>query len=106
MAKELGIEQYLQEGVYTAQMGPAYETPAEARFLQMIGADAVGMSTIHETIVARHASMKVFGMSLITNKVALDEDSEVVCNHEEVLEISAKRAETMKSFVEKLVEKL
>ncbi|KAL5966090.1 Purine nucleoside phosphorylase [Taenia solium] len=106
VAKELEVEQYLQEGVYTAQMGPAYETPAEARFLQMIGADAVGMSTIHEAVVAKHANMKIFGMSLITNKVALDEDSEIVCNHEEVLEISAKRAETMKTFVEKLVEKL
>ncbi|VDK39150.1 unnamed protein product [Taenia asiatica] len=102
VAKELKVEQYLQEGVYTAQMGPAYETPAEARFLQMIGADAVGMSTIHEAVVAKHANMKIFGMSLITNKVALDEDSEIVCNHEEVLEISAKRAETMKTFVQKL----
>ncbi|VDM33742.1 unnamed protein product [Hydatigera taeniaeformis] len=106
IAMELEIEQFLQEGVYVAQMGPAYETPSEANFLRMIGADAVGMSTIHEAVVARHAGMKIFGMSLITNKVALDEDSEVICNHEEVLETSAKRAEIMKTFVEKLVGRL
>ncbi|EUB54952.1 Purine nucleoside phosphorylase [Echinococcus granulosus] len=106
LAKELSIERYLQEGVYIAQMGPSYETPAEARFLRMIGADAVGMSTIHETVVAKHAGMKIFGMSLITNNIVVDEDSQVNCNHEEVLETSAKRAEIMKTFVKKLVEKL
>nr|CUU97889.1 hypothetical transcript [Hymenolepis microstoma] len=85
-------------------MGPTYETPAEARFIRLIGADAVGMSTVHETSVARHADMKVFAMSLITNMIVQDEDSDELVNHEEVLEISNKRAETMKTFVTKLVE--
>ncbi|KAM3171173.1 hypothetical protein ACTXT7_017155 [Hymenolepis weldensis] len=104
VAEELEITKYLKEGIYCAEIGPTYETPAEARFLRMIGADAVGMSTAHETTIAKHAGMKVFAMSLITNKVVLDEDSNVQTNHEEVLETSAKRAETMKSFVERLVE--
>lgn len=104
IAKDQGIDQYLREGVYLTQMGPAYETPAEARFLRLIGADAVGMSTAHETTVAKHAGMKVFAMSLITNMVVQDEDSNVQCNHEEVLETGKKRTEIMKDFVTKLVE--
>nr|CDS34496.2 purine nucleoside phosphorylase [Hymenolepis microstoma]CDS35244.2 purine nucleoside phosphorylase [Hymenolepis microstoma] len=104
VAEELEITEYLKEGIYCAEIGPTYETHAEARFLRMIGADAVGMSTAHETTIAKHAGMKVFAMSLITNMVVMSEDSDVETNHEEVLAISAKRAETMKSFVERLVE--
>ncbi|VDO01637.1 unnamed protein product [Rodentolepis nana] len=106
VAEELEITEYLKEGIYCAEIGPTYETPAEARFLRMIGADAVGMSTAHETTIAKHAGMKVFAMSLITNNVVTSEDSDVLTNHEEVLATSAKRAETMKSFVERLVESL
>ncbi|VDO00395.1 unnamed protein product [Rodentolepis nana] len=101
---ELNIGEFLREGVYAAQIGPTYETPAEARFIRLVGADAVGMSTVHETSVARHADMKVFAMSLITNMIVQDEDSDELANHEEVLETSNKRAETMKTFVTKLVE--
>ena len=100
------MSKYVREGVYAAQMGPAYETPAEARFLCMIGADAVGMSTVHETTVACHSGMKVFAMSLITNMIVTDEDSDVICNHEEVLQISSERAETMKTFVMRFVREL
>lgn len=103
---ELGIEEFLREGVYAAQMGPTYETPAEARFIRLIGADAVGMSTVHETSIARHAGMKVFAMSLITNMIVQDENSGQLCNHEEVLETSNKRAEIMKVFVTRLVESM
>lgn len=106
IGKELQMDGYMREGVYCAQMGPAYETPAEARFLRMIGADAVGMSTVHETTVACHASMKVFAMSLITNMIVLDENSKVLCNHEEVLQTSAKRSEAMKTFVMHFVKEL
>ena len=66
IARERGIA--LKEGVYLASTGPTYETPAEYKYFRTIGADAVGMSTIPEVIVARHSSIPVFGMSVITNE--------------------------------------
>jgi purine-nucleoside phosphorylase len=73
----------LHEGVYTMVGGPNYETGAELRFLRAIGTDAVGMSTVPEVIVARHAGMQVLGLSLITNTATGNETGEV--NHAEVL---------------------
>jgi purine-nucleoside phosphorylase len=67
-ARKLGLE--LQEGVYAALAGPSYETPAEIRYLKAIGADLVGMSTVAETIAARHAGMNVLGISCVTNMAA------------------------------------
>ena len=64
-AAEKGIK--LREGVYVAETGPTYETPAEYRMFRMLGGDAVGMSTVPEVIVARHCGMEIFGMSVITN---------------------------------------
>ncbi len=72
IAKASGAAQ-LREGVYAGLLGPTYETPAESRFLRTIGADAVGMSTVLETILARAHGMEVLGLSLITNSAgALD----------------------------------
>jgi purine-nucleoside phosphorylase len=68
VAERMG--QALHEGVYAWQLGPQFETPAEIRMLRLLGADAVGMSTVPETIVARHAGMKVLALSLITNLAA------------------------------------
>jgi purine-nucleoside phosphorylase len=73
----------LREGIYAMVAGPSFETGAELRFLSTIGADAVGMSTAPEVVVARHMGMKVLGISLITN-AATGAESENV-NHEEVL---------------------
>jgi purine-nucleoside phosphorylase len=73
----------LHEGVYAMVGGPSYETVAELKFLRTIGADAVGMSTAPEVVVARHMGMRVLGISLITNTATGDETQEV--NHAEVL---------------------
>lgn len=86
MAKELRIE--LREGVYLMLAGPSFESPADVRFLRLIGADAVGMSTVPEVIVARHGGMRVLGLSLISNSLAGAHDK---VSHEEVL-AAGKRA--------------
>ncbi len=92
VAGELGFA--LQSGVYAGLAGPTFETPAELRFLQMIGADAVGMSTTPEVTVARHGGMRVLGFSIIGNLALPDEIEAVVETqgegvaevHDEVLE--------------------
>ena len=74
----------LREGVYCGLSGPSFEGPADLRFLHMIGADAVGMSTVPEVIVARHGGMRVLGFSGISNKANLD--GSTVTTHDEVIE--------------------
>lgn len=76
----------LHQGVYVGLSGPSFETPAELRFLQAVGCDAVGMSTVPEVTVARHAGIRVLGISGITNVAILDPDEDREANHEEVLE--------------------
>ena len=84
VAREEGIP--LHSGVYCAMSGPSFETPAEIRMLRMLGADTVGMSTVHEVLVARHGDLRVMACSGVTN-VAIDTvDSAFETNHEEVLE--------------------
>ncbi|MCY9196233.1 purine nucleoside phosphorylase I, inosine and guanosine-specific [Bacillus atrophaeus] len=86
MAQELQIP--VQKGVYTAVTGPSYETPAEVRFLRTIGSDAVGMSTVPEVIVAKHAGLRVLGISCISNAAAGILDQPL--SHDEVMEVTEK----------------
>lgn len=82
VASENGIP--LREGVYCGLSGPSFESPADLRFLRLAGADAVGMSTVPEVIVARHGGMRVLGFSGISNKANLD--GSTITTHEEVIE--------------------
>lgn len=84
--KRLGIQ--LFEGVYAALSGPSFETPAEIRYLRIIGADLVGMSTVPEVIVARHMSINVMAISCVTNMASGILDQPIT--HEEVLEVGAR----------------
>jgi purine-nucleoside phosphorylase len=74
----------LYQGVYVCLAGPSFETPADLRFLRAIGADAVGMSTVPEAIVARHGGQRVLGISGVSNKANLDGNT--ITSHQEVLE--------------------
>ncbi|MCR5423437.1 MAG: purine-nucleoside phosphorylase [Bacteroidales bacterium] len=91
-ANDMGIN--LREGVYVAETGPTYETPAEYRMYHMLGGDAVGMSTVPEVIVARHCGMEVFGMSVITN-CAKDLSESCLNNGDDVVSVADKAADTM-----------
>jgi purine-nucleoside phosphorylase len=82
VAKENNI--VLREGVYAGLSGPSFESPADLRFLRLAGADAVGMSTVPEVIVARHGNMRVLGLSGISNKANLD--GSTITTHQEVIE--------------------
>lgn len=93
---------HLQEGVYVGNTGPTYETPAEVRMARMIGGDAVGMSTVPEVIVARHAKMKVLGISCISNMAAGMLDQPLT--HEEVIETTEKVREDFLTYVKALIE--
>jgi purine-nucleoside phosphorylase len=84
VARQTGIP--LREGVYVSLAGPSFETPAELRFLRMIGADAVGMSTAPEVVIARHAGLRVLAISGISNLVRMEADPHTKTTHQEVLE--------------------
>ena len=94
----------LREGVYIMLSGPAYETRAEMRMLRGFGADAVGMSTAHEVIVARHAGVEVLGFSLVTNKAT--DDVEAGATHEEVIEMGRIGAERLVTLLADLLPRL
>lgn len=93
VAEELGIS--LKQGVYFAGTGPSYETPAEYKYFRLIGGDAVGMSTIPEVIVARHSSIPVFGMSVITNEAHDDYADDYVNDGDDVVEAANAAAVNM-----------
>ena len=101
-AASLGIE--LLHGVYAACQGPSYETPAEIRYLRKIGADAVGMSTVPEAIVARHMGVEVLGISCITNMAAGVLPQPL--NHEEVLEVARKARDMFGSLLQTIIKRI
>jgi purine-nucleoside phosphorylase len=101
-ARSLGIT--ARRGIYAALAGPSYETPAEIHMLRSFGADAVGMSTVPEAIVARHMGMKVLGLSCITNMAA--GISEAPINHEEVIETGQRVRETFTQLLRRVISKI
>ena len=104
IASELGIP--LKKGVYIAGTGPSYETPSEYKYFRMIGADAVGMSTIPEVIAARHASIPVFGMSVITNEAHDDYAEDYENNGDDVVAAADAAADRMTLLFERLIASL
>ncbi|XP_021441980.2 purine nucleoside phosphorylase-like isoform X3 [Oncorhynchus mykiss] len=106
VAEEQGCSSFLQQGVYCNVGGPAFETVAESKILLSLGADAVGMSTVPEVIVARHCGLRVFGLSLITNRVASEYGSQDRANHEEVLEITQRRTQDLQKLIINLLARI
>lgn len=104
LAAELGIS--LKQGVYFAGTGPSYETPAEYKYFRLIGGDAVGMSTIPEVIVARHSSIPVFGMSVITNEAHDDYADDYVNDGDDVVEAANAAADKMTTLFTKIIASL
>lgn len=104
IAAQEGIE--LKEGTYLASTGPTYETPAEYKYFRTIGADAVGMSTIPEVIVARHSSIPVFGISVITNEAHDDYTPDYENDGDDVVRAANEAAEKMNLLFERIIGEL
>jgi purine-nucleoside phosphorylase len=96
----------LHQGVYVCLAGPNFETPAEISFLRLIGADAVGMSTVHEVIVARHMGMRVLGVSGISNVHSADPTRPQETSHQEVLEVGQIIAPRMLALLRGVLEQI
>lgn len=95
---------FMHRGVYCALSGPTYETPSEIHMYRLLGADAVGMSTVPEAIAARHLAMRVLGISCITNFAAGLSDAPI--NHEEVMETGARVADVFQELLRRVVSKI
>ena len=101
-AGELGIG--VSEGVYLAVSGPSFETPAEIRAFDRLGADAVGMSTVHETVVARHCGLGVAAISAITNLA--EGMGETALSHDQTLADAARAAESLAPLLVRFLERI
>ena len=95
---------YYREGVYAYMKGPTYETPAEIRALRTLGADAVGMSTVPEAVVAHHSSIKCAGITCITNMAAGIENE--ILSHEDVKETALKAEQNFKKVIKEFITKI
>ena len=98
----MGME--LRRGIYAALSGPSYETPAEIHMVRAFGADAVGMSTVPEAIVARHMGMKVIGISCITNMAAGITENPI--DHEEVMQTGERVRGTFTQLLRRVIAKV
>lgn len=98
------LTDFLHRGIYCALSGPTYETPAEVRLYRLLGADAVGMSTVPEAVIARHQGMRVAGISCITNFAAGMTDESI--NHAEVMETGTRVAEVFKELLRRVIRRL
>jgi len=107
IARAIGDEENLnlKEGIYIGSSGPTLETPAEYRMMRLLGADATGMSTVPEVIVARHMDIACFGVSVITN-VSEPEDPDKITTHEEVLENAQAVSDKLTILFSKIIENL
>jgi purine-nucleoside phosphorylase len=101
-ARNMNLE--LRRGIYAGLTGPSYETPAEVRMLRTIGADAVGMSTVPEAIVAKQMGIKILGISCITNMAAGVIGEPI--NHSEVIETTARVHDTFKELLRRVIPRL
>ncbi len=101
-AKELKLN--LKEGVYAWWTGPSYETPAEIKMIRILGADAVGMSTVPEALVASHMGMEVLGISCLTNMASGILDQKL--SHQEVLEVAASVNAKFRSLIKKIIKNI
>ena len=104
IAEEEGIS--LRKGVYVGITGPSYETPAEYRYFRGIGADAVGMSTVPEVIVARHAGVPCFGMSVITDVAHATDEDDYVTDGDHIVAMADKAADKMTLIFQRLIAEL
>jgi len=96
----------LREGVYAYVAGPSFETPAELRFLQFAGGDAVGMSTAPEVVTARHAGLRVLGISTIVNMALPDPPPGLVLDHEEVLEMGQRAVPRLVTVISGIINRM
>jgi len=101
-AESLGVR--LHEGVYAGVLGPSYETPSEVKMIRMLGADAIGMSTVPEVIAARHAGMRVLGLSCLTNMAAGMGNG--ILEHSHVSSVAAASTEKMIQIIAAIVQAL
>lgn len=104
LAEEMGMK--MRKGVYLASTGPTYETPSEYKYFRTIGADAVGMSTIPEVIVARHSSIPVFGVSVITNEAHDDYAEDYVNDGDDVVAAADAAADRMTALFTGIIRSL
>ncbi|BFZ11784.1 hypothetical protein BsWGS_14823 [Bradybaena similaris] len=101
---ELGCGNILREGVYIMIGGPTFASAAEARLLRLFGADAVGMSTVPESVVGRHSGMRIFGVSLISDMMDLEDGAKFQVTHEDVLRTANERSLLMQKVFVKFMQ--